>query len=468
MKRALAAAAVAMALLAGACGASGEDAEPDEPTEDTTADSPADAAAFGDLEELCGDGDYTVAADEAGKGTDALYIAVANDRGAEIRPGLNKLLFDASTAFAEWCNEQGGGGGLQIEIVDMDAKVFEVENAMATACRDAFAMVGGGLAQDALLFSGKPESDFHLCQMIDVPGFSASPEKAGANGQVQPVPSPGDATSMTWFHDFFESHPDNDSWFLMWTDLPSLTTVRDWYIQAISQLDDVEDRGNASHPPAGVTDWTPYALQIIESGADTLGYVGEPENLAAIMTALRDQGWEGDFLLETNMYDEKLLAAGDAAEGAVVRLLFHPVEEADQWPAVQQYLDLNKRYVPDGDVGALGMQSTSAWLLFVTAANACAEANDGELTRTCILEEAAAVDDWTGGGLHAPQDPEGAANDQVSNCMMLMQVRDGRFERLVPELDGEDDDGDGFRCGDEIAQVPTAEARAKIDPDRPI
>ena len=468
MKRLLAAIAVALALVAGACGASGEGDEPTEPSEDTTPDDAPATAAFGDLDELCGEGDYTVAADEAGKGTDALYIAVANDRGADIRPGLNKVLFDASTAFAEWCNEQGGVGGLRIELVDMDAKVFEVENAMATACRDAFAMVGGGLAQDALLFSGKPESDFHQCGMIDVPGFSASPEKAGSNGQVQPVPNPGTATSMTWFEDFFELRPDNDSWFLLWTDLPSLTTIRDWYIEAISQLGDVEDRGNASHPAAGVTDWTPYALQVIESGADTLGYVGEPENLAGIITALRDQGWEGDLLLETNMYDEKLLGAGAAAEGAVVRLAFHPIEEADRWPAVQQYLDLNRKYVPDGEVGALGMQSTSAWLLFVTAANACAERDDGELTRTCILEEAAAVDEWTGGGLHAPQDPEGAAKLQVSGCMMLVHVVDGGFERLFPALDGEDDDGDGFHCGDSIAEVPASESQVKLAPDRPI
>src|SRR5690606_31431271 len=166
---------------------------------------------------------------------------------------------------------------------------------------------GGGLAQDSLLFSGRAGSDFHECGMIDIPGFSASPEKAGANGQVQPVPNPGTSTSTTWFQDYFELHPDRDSWYLLWTELPSLTTIRDWYIEAISTLDGVEDVGNSSHPPAGVTDWTPYALQVVERGADTLGYVGEPENLAGIMTALQQQGYEGGYLLEVNMYDEKLL-----------------------------------------------------------------------------------------------------------------------------------------------------------------
>lgn len=461
--------ALTVALLAAACGASEGTAEPEG---NGSTEPPAEERAegsFGDLEGLCGDGDYTIAADEAGRSTDALHIAVANDRGAQIRPGLNKVLYDASVAFAEWCNEQGGVGGLPIEIIDMDAKLFEVEAAMSTACRDAFAMVGGGLAQDSLLFSGRAGSDFHECGMIDIPGFSASPEKAGANGQVQPVPNPGTSTSTTWFQDYFELHPDRDSWYLLWTELPSLTTIRDWYIEAISTLDGVEDVGNSSHPPAGVTDWTPYALQVVERGADTLGYVGEPENLAGIMTALQQQGYEGGYLLEVNMYDEKLLAAGPAAEGAVVRMTFHPLEEADRWPAVQQYLEINERYVPGGDVGALGMQSTSAWLLFVTAANACAARDDGELSRTCILEEAAAIDEWTGGGLHAPQDPAGAADAQVSPCMMLVVVRDGAFERLHPEIGSEDDDVDGFHCReDSVVHVDPAEQPGKVDPDRPI
>src|SRR5690606_15880946 len=129
----------------------------------------------------------------------------------------------------------------------------------------------------------------------------------------------------------------------------------------------------------------------------------------------------------------------------------------------------NEEYVDGGEVGGLGIQSMSAWLLFAVAANACGELNDGVLDRTCILEQASAQDDWTGGGLHAPQDPEPMDEVIAGECGMLVIVEDGEFERLYPEIGGEGDDGDGFHCpGDGVVEVPAGEGLGKVDPDRPI
>jgi hypothetical protein len=53
---------------------------------------------------------------------------------------------------------------------------------------------------------------------------------------------------------------------------------------------------------------------------------------------------------------------------------------------------------------------------------------------------------------------------------MLMIVKDGGFERLYPEIDGEGDDGDGFHCpADSIVTVPAASVpgEGKVDPSRP-
>ncbi len=55
-------------------------------------------------------------------------------------------MYDAAVAFAQWCNEQGGIAGLPIEVIDGDAKLFEVPAAMERICDQAFAMVGGGWA----------------------------------------------------------------------------------------------------------------------------------------------------------------------------------------------------------------------------------------------------------------------------------------------------------------------------------
>jgi len=472
MKRAVLVLIAATAMLAGACGASGSDSAggDGEGTTTTVAEGGgATEAAFGDLDgPLCGAGDFSITADEAGLGTDKLYIGVPNDRTAEVRPGLNKVMYDASVAFAGWCNSQGGIGGLPIEVVDLDAALFNVEAAMTTACNDTFAMVGGGLAQDALQFSGKEGSDFHKCGMIDIPGFAVSAEKADSNGQVEPIPNPGNSVSNTWFRDFNMLYPDNDQWSVIWGELPSLELTKTKYQAAVADVPAFTDVGAQTYPPAGVTDWTPYAQRMIGDGASTFTFVGEVGNLVNFLTSARQQNWEGTPLLETNMYDSKLLAAGEAAEGTVIRMQLHPLEEADKWPAIQKYLDINAEYVDGGEVGALGIQSTSAWLLFATAANACGEKNDGVLDRTCILEQAAAVKDWTGGGLHAPQDPGPAGETEASPCSMLLVVEGGAFVRKFPEIGGKDDTTAGFHCPEDGVTILPGETAGVVDPDRPI
>lgn len=473
MKRALVVLIAATALLAGACGASGSDSKGSDGEGSTTTaasgGNSASNASFGDLTgALCGKGDFTIDPTQAGTGADKLYIGVANDRSAEIRPGLNKVMYDASVAFAGWCNDQGGIGGLPIEIVDLDAALFNVEAAMTTACNETFAMVGGGLAQDALEFSGKDGSDFHKCGMIDIPGFAVSSEKADSNGQVQPIPNPGNSVANTWFRDFNTLYPENNNWAVVWGELPSLELTKTKYQAAVADVPPLTDVGAQNYPVVGVTDWTPYAQKLIESKASTFTYVGEVENLTAYLKSARQQGWDGVPLLETNMYDTKLLAAGADTEGTIVRMQLHPLEEASEWPAIQKYIDINKQYVDGGEVGALGIQSTSAWLLFTTAANACAKANKGVLDRTCILEQAAAVKDWTGGGLHAPQDPGPYDKIVSSPCSMLLVVKDGKFVRKFPEIGGTDDTTAGFHCPkDGVTTLPGATV-GKVDPDRPI
>ncbi len=471
MKRTLAVLLLATALLASACGASGstgkgEEGEGKSDTTETT--QGANDAAFGELTNLCADGDFKVKADEAGKGADKLYLAVANDRSAQIRTGLNKVLYDSSVAFADWCNENGGVGGLKIEVIDADAALFNVEAAMTTVCSDAFAMVGGGFVMDDLEFSGKDASDFHKCGMIDIPGFGVSAKKADSNGQVQPVPNPGTSVANTWLRDFMKLYPEESkTWAVAYGEIPSLEFVKDKYLAAAKDVG-LNSVGTMKFPAVNVADWTPYARRFIDMKATSLTFVAEVENLTGFLSKAVEQGWKGTPIVETNMY-EPMLSAEPAAEGTVMRMTYHPLEEKDMWPGIQKYLDINAKYVPGGDLGGLGLQGTSAWLLFVTAANACGEKNDGEISRTCILEEAAKVDDWTGGGLHGPQDPEPAATAKASPCSLLMVVKDGKFTRLYPEIDGENDDSAGFHCPDNgVTEVPANKGKGAVDPDRPI
>ncbi|HLU42967.1 MAG TPA: hypothetical protein VKZ55_11240, partial [Microthrixaceae bacterium] len=151
MKRTLLILMCALAMVAGACGASGDESASEEEESNGTEEQGGGSgeAMWGDLESPCGEGDARVAEGE-GPATDRLLLGVANDRNSDIRPGLNAEFWDAATAYAEWCNAQGGIEGLEIELVDLDGGVVAVEAAMTTACEGVFAMVGGGYAMDNL------------------------------------------------------------------------------------------------------------------------------------------------------------------------------------------------------------------------------------------------------------------------------------------------------------------------------
>jgi hypothetical protein len=200
-------------------------------------------------------------------------------------------------------------------------------------------------------------------------------------------------------------------------------------------------------------------------------FVGEPTNLGTYVKSLREQGWSGYPVLETNVYDKVFVESAGVqnAAGSIVRSGFHPFEEADRWPAVQQYVDIMEQHTDGGKVAVLGMQSFSAWLLFAAAANDCAADRDGVLTRACVLEAADATRDWTGGGLHGPTNP-GPEGGPSPECAMLLTVNDeGEFERLHPAIGSEDDAVDGFSCADDaVFEVPANEGKGVIGENQPL
>src|SRR5690606_41599206 len=110
-------------------------------------------------------------------------------------------------------------------------------------------------------------------------------------------------------------------------------------------------RAELPNSGVGMTDWTPLAQSIINTGAGTLMSVGEAGDVTRAMAKLKEQGWKGHALLETNMYDPLLFSQGnEAVEGSVVRQTVHPIEQADQGPATWQLLARLKEDVPDAKV----------------------------------------------------------------------------------------------------------------------
>lgn len=392
------------------------------------------AVMFGDLASPCGtdiDGVIaTVAAEENGGSTDVLHLASASDKGNIAIAGLNGELYDSAIAFAGWCNEQGGIAGLPINIIDADAKLFEVAVQMENVCSNAFAMVGGGWAFDDQEFPR-----FHECGMIDIAGFVVTAAKSQADNTLSPTPNPSNKKDEGWFKWAVAAYPEAmQNYATVYSDILTAQIVEQQYLEGAAIVGGVNVVDRISYNSVGETSWLPIAQRLKNSGVRAISLIGVPEILPQLTKALQELGYSLDLIMvDAGFYADVLINnGGSSVEGVVVRTGYALFEEKDRVPAVGDYLKMIETYNSDGKVSGLGMQSTSAFLLFATSAKACAASNNGLITRACIIEETSQVDQWTGGGLHAQANP--GANEP-SPCYQMITVKDGKFARLYPPLE---------------------------------
>ncbi|MCB1017036.1 MAG: ABC transporter substrate-binding protein [Acidimicrobiales bacterium] len=453
--------AALLVLAVTACSSRGEDtsAQGGDGATTTTVSTPAGGEVFGTQPSHCSQGDdsgatATTAADagassdpsqSTGVGEDAIQVGTISDPGFTGQPGLNQELFDAGQAFVEWCNSQGGINGRPLELTEYDAAIFDYAAKVAEACDEVLALVGGGGAQDTEWSSTGQE-----CGLVDIAAYAATPEKGGPAGHesvierrtVQPAPNPQDRFPVGDIRLLAEDHPDAlDHVGILYADFGTLRTIAERTAEAYEQVG-ATIVSEQSYNVTGEANWAPFAQKLKEDGVEWLNFVGDGTFLGQLQQAMAEADYAPEVTAQdANFYDQGYLdAAGDAAEGTYVRSSFVPFEEADENPAVQQYIDLVEGI--DGEVALLGAQSMSAWLLFTQAADACDDA--GTLTRDCLLDEAASVAEWDGGGLHAPTNP---SENESASCIIVMQVQDGSFVRALPR-------DEPFACGDDyIAQL---------------
>ena len=160
-------------------------------------------------------------------------------------------------------------------------------------------------------------------------------------------------------------------------------------------------------------------------------------------------------MTDANFYDQQFSSwnKDHLADNTYVREAFVPLEEADEIPAVQQYLDIVKGN--GGDVNQLGEQATSAFLLWATAAKECGS----NLTRKCVLDEIKKIDEWTAGGLHAETNP---ASNLPPKCGVTLKLNGTKWVRFDPKEKGELDCSDDY-----VVKVsgPVVD-KAKLDSNR--
>ncbi len=389
---------------------------------------------FGDLAAVCQEGDASGATEQGVTDTE-IRVSTVSDKGFD---GLNKEMFDTAQAFVDWCNEHGGILGREIVLTDADAALSNYEPVVQDACDRDFAMVGGGAVLDDDTNNVRVD-----CGLANIAGYVVSANARVADLQVQPVPNPIDQIGAGRYNAVKASHPDGIAHYgIMTSEFPSVILVRDQLQNTAEDLGFTVDY-SLEYAPAGETGWDNFARDIKDKGIKILEFIGQPANLAALDQSFENAGYRPDVvLLSTNFYDSSYREASAGVAGTTyIQSSYHPLELAEDNKGTQDYLDLMDQYNPGGKIAQLGQQTLSSFLLFARAATECGS----DLTRACLLEEAAAQADWTGGGMHAPMTP---GNDEPTPCYLIMGL-----------------DADGFFYDEEATQPTDGDGLYNCDPE---
>lgn len=367
-----------------------------------TPQAPPVTADFGDLRGLCGPGSPT-SAPAQGVTANEIKVGVMSDVGFT----KNSEFPDAAKVFTSWCNDAGGVNGRKLVATTHDTKLMESRQRMLDACRDDFALVGGGAALD-----GMGVKDRLSCLLPDFPAQVSQPENDGSALQVSTQARAASYATYAGFYTWLvkEGYPasagavgiiNGDSPVTKVLGAKSVETLK--AAGATVVYDDL-------YPASGVADWTPYAQAIKSKNVKGLVFYGQFNQLAKLEQALTSLDYKLDWIdANNNAYNPQFLQlAGPQvlnSQNNVVDLSgMHPLENADANPATRQVVDLYAKYAPGTEVTLPSLRAFSAWLIFAKAAKTCGDA----LTRKCVYEAAAKETAWTAGGLQAPVDASGA------------------------------------------------------------
>ncbi|WP_430333869.1 ABC transporter substrate-binding protein [Rhodococcus sp. ACT016] len=421
----------ATAALVSACAGdrSGDAVVPGTGSGDAKASSSTAAEKFGTLASPCGTGDAKGATDQGVTDTE-IKIGYGDDRGYAKSPGLNKEMSDAVSAMIDWCNEQGGINGRKIVGTDYDAAMTQANSVMQDACRSQFMMVGHGFAMDQT-----SEQTRVACNMAAVPGFTVSPDAANGPMTYQGVPFPVDvANAAAWFQ-MGEMHPDMKSDFtLVGSTMPTIIT-------SLTKTKSMAEAAGFTLKDCGITlnyegeaSYVPFAEKLKQCGAKGMwtsrspvpaefNFIKAVDQVGLDPIIFGEATWYGNAVQSFNK-DTGLL------DNLNADMTFQMLEN-DANPAVKQYKDLVT--AKGGKTALLGMQSTSSFLLWATAAKECGS----DLTRQCMITELSKIHEWDGGGLHAVSDP---GTNTPAQCGLMVELKGAEYSQAFPTQQGE------FKC----------------------
>ncbi|MEU8303343.1 ABC transporter substrate-binding protein [Actinomadura sp. NPDC048955] len=448
----LAAGALAVALVTTSCASdrSGTDGTAAGNGPGGGASAGAGAKAFGTLPSPCGPGDARGKTDQ-GVTDDQIAIGFGDDRGFTSAPGLSKEMGDAVGAMIDWCNQQGGINGRKIKGNQYDAAYMQSAKVVQESCKQDFMLVGQGFAMD------EAAEQYRVgCKLPTVAGFTVGPNAAMGPMKYEAVPYPVDMMNIGALRIAQKMFPDyKDKADLLLSTSPAVSTGTNKVASAMKGIGVKPLECGVRLNDAGESSYMPFAKKIKDCGAKYLWTSDSPDpGQFNLLESIERAGADPTYVFEATWYSSLVSKwnTSGAGDRLHVGMIFQPLENADKVPAVKQYTDLVS--AKKGKVALLGMQATSAFLLWAQSAQKCGS----DLTRQCVINELSKVHEWTGGGLHAPTDP---GDNKPASCSLMVKLNKTKYEQVYPKNVGE------FECGgDFVVKTDPKTWGTKLGDDR--
>ncbi len=457
-------AALLLATTAAACSRSDDDSSA--PPATAAAEATTSAAAGTTATTAAGGSDTTVAsttatsaaldcasaplqATDVGVTPEDITIQVMADTGSPLAPGVFQGSIDAVKAWGDYINTKGGVGCRKVVVKAWDSKLTpdDTTNGTINACQNSFAMVGTTsiflLDPSAMAKckdkAGAPTGLPDLAQFTTEIPHQCNPTTFAINPPPGDCPYTGGVRTGEQFtgqYDFYKTiEPNLHGVFGFAGDLPSLVqsgVVQAAGLEAAGVGNDGVYKGSASDTQAAFA----RLMQTIKAKKSNIVVNGSND---VFMIKMRKEAiaqgvdsvkiWACGIACYTPNFLEQ---GGKDVEGTYVYMQNLPFEDAGSNESLDAFL---------GAIG--GPKKATSW---GAAAWAAADefkqvaddivATDGPnaLTRAKFLDKIKTVNDFDDNGFFAPHEQR-----KYSDCMVVMQVQNGKFVRINPTETGKFD-----------------------------
>lgn len=385
-------------------------------------DGPAQTTDGGDGKNSASGGGKAATCDgfknQAGITDDTITIGNASDISGPV-PGIFEAAQDATKAYVAYFNATSDVCGRKLELLTYDTRADAAadQQAYASACEEAFAMVGSMSA-----FDSGGAATAQGCGLPDVRSAAVTRERSACTTCF------GAQSTNTGQHqnavaDFVLKNYGDAGQHAGFLYINAGAAAQNSVVQAEAMT----KRGMKFDVVQGIDitefNYAPYVQQLKDKGVQVVFWTGAYQQSVRLRQAMDQQGYEPKlYLRDPTDYNPSFVEeGGDAVDGTVVFTNFTPFEEAASNKELALYLGWLDQVKPGATPTFFGLFAWSAARLFVERAIALG----GGLSRQALVADLAKVKDWTANDLHSPQQ---VGAKQTGQCWRFIQLSGGAWK----------------------------------------